>query len=281
MPKLLTPAQIAQFREDGYVHPIRIMSEAKATALRERLEAFEASTGGPLKGDLRHKSHLLFGWLGDLVHHPVVLDAVEDLHGPDLFCWNSSFFIKEPRNPAFVSWHQDSTYWGLNKTEVVTAWIALSPSTKANGAMAVIPGTHRLNQIPHRDTFAKDNMLTRGQEVAVEVDESQAVTIELQPGEMSLHHVLLVHGSAPNPSDIRRVGFAARFIPTSVKQESGERDSATLVRGTDTFGHFEHEPRATRDLDPAFVALHRDIAARNARILFRGTTVKTYNEPAR
>ena len=90
-----------------------------------------------------------------------------------------------------------------------------------------------------------------------------------------------MHGSAPNPSDIRRVGFAARFIPTSVKQESGERDSATLVRGTDTFGHFEHEPRATRDLDPAFVALHRDIAARNARILFRGTTVKTYNEPAR
>lgn len=281
MPKVLTPAQIAQFREQGYVHPIRVMSESQATALRARLEAFEAASGGPLKGAFRHKTHLLFAWLADLVHHDTILNAVEDLHGPDLFCWSSSFFIKEPRNPAFVSWHQDSTYWGLNKTDVVTAWIALSPSTKANGAMAVIPGTHLLSQVPHRDTFAKDNMLTRGQEVAVEVDATKAVTIELKPGEMSLHHVLLVHGSAPNPSDVRRIGFAARYIPTSVRQLSGERDSATLVRGTDAHCHFEHEPRATRDLDPAFVALHRDIAERNARILYRGTDVKSFNDPAR
>lgn len=281
MPKVLTPAQIAQFHRDGYVHPIRVMSETQAAALRARLEAFEAAAGGPLKGNLRHKTHLLFAWLADLVHHETILDAVEDLHGPDLFCWSSSFFIKEPRNPAFVSWHQDSTYWGLNRPDVVTAWIALSPSIKANGAMEVIPGSHRLSQIPHRDTFAKDNMLTRGQEVAVEVDATKAVMIELQPGEMSLHHVLLVHGSAPNPSDLRRIGFAARYIPTSVKQLAGERDSATLVRGVDAHGHFEHEPRATRDLDPAFVALHRDIAERNARILYRGTSVKDFNQTAR
>jgi non-heme Fe2+,alpha-ketoglutarate-dependent halogenase len=281
MPKVLTPAQVTQFREQGYVHPIRIMSETQAGELRARLEAYEASSGGPLKGAFRHKTHLLFAWLGDLVHHPVILDAVEDLHGPDLFCWSSSFFIKEPRNPAFVSWHQDSTYWGLNKTDVVTAWIALSPSTKANGAMEVIPGTHLLSQVPHRDTFAKDNMLTRGQEVAVDVDATKAVTIELRPGEMSLHHVLLVHGSAPNLSPVRRIGFAARYIPTSVKQLSGERDSATLVRGRDAFGHFEHEPRATRDLDPSFVALHADLALRNAQILYRGTKVKDFNETAR
>ena len=279
MPKILTPDQIEQYHRDGYIFPIRVMSEDEATALRARLEAYEASTGGPLKGSIRHKTHLLFGWLGDLVHHQVILDAVEDLHGPDLFCWSSSFFIKEPRNPAFVSWHQDSTYWGLNKTDIVTAWIALSPSTKANGAMEVIPGTHLLQQIPHRDTFAKDNLLTRGQEVAVEVDPKQAVTIELRPGEMSLHHVLLVHGSAPNPSDIRRVGFAARYIPTSVRQLAGERDSATLVRGTDAFNHFEHEPRATRDLDPDFVKLHQEIADRNAKVLYRGTNVKSFDQP--
>ncbi len=281
MPKVLSPAQVEQFRRDGYVHPIRIMSEEKAAELRGRLEAFEASTGGPLKGDLRHKTHLLFAWLSDLVHHRIVVDAIEDLYGSDLFCWSSSFFIKEPRNPAYVSWHQDSTYWGLNRADVVTAWIALSPSTKANGAMEVIPGTHLLQQIPHRDTFAKDNLLTRGQEVAVEVDPAKAVTIELRPGEISLHHVLLVHGSAPNPSDIRRVGFAARYIPTSVKQISGERDSATLVRGTDANNNFEHEPRPTRDLDPAFVALHREIAERNARILYRGTQVKDFNQTKR
>ena len=281
MPKVLSPAQIAQFQRDGYVHPIRVMSEAQAATLRARLEAYETASGGPLKGAFRHKTHLLFAWLADLVRHETILDAVEDLHGPDLFCWSSSFFIKEPRNPAFVSWHQDSTYWGLNKPDVVTAWIALSPSIKANGAMEVIPGSHHLNQVPHRDTFAKDNMLTRGQEIAVEVDATKAVTIELQPGEMSLHHVLLVHGSAPNPSDLRRIGFAARYIPTSVQQLAGERDSATLVRGIDTHGHFEHEPRATRDLDPAFVALHHDIAERNAQILYRGTNVKDFNQTAR
>jgi non-haem Fe2+, alpha-ketoglutarate-dependent halogenase len=281
MPKVLTPAQVEQYKRDGYVHPIRIMSEGKAAELRARLEAYEASTGGPLRGEVRHKSHLLFTWLSDLVHDETVVGAVSDLYGPDLFCWSSTFFIKEPRNPAFVSWHQDSTYWGLDRQEIVTAWIALSPSTRENGAMEVIPGTHTMSQIPHRDTFARDNLLTRGQEVAVEVDPAKAVTIELRPGEMSLHHVLIVHGSAPNPSGIRRIGFAARYLPTSLRQISGERDSATLVSGSDAFGNFEHEPRPARDLDPEFVALHRSIAERNARILYRGTDRTSFNDPKR
>ncbi|MBL8703143.1 MAG: phytanoyl-CoA dioxygenase family protein [Alphaproteobacteria bacterium] len=278
MGKVLSAAQIEQYRRDGYVHPIRVMSVEQAGEVRRRLEAYEASTGGPLKGDLRHKSHLLFSWLADIVHNRTIIDAVEDLYGPNLFCWSSSFFIKEPRTPAYVSWHQDSTYWGLSKPDVVTAWVALSPSTKANGAMEVAPGTHLLNQIPHRDTFNKDNLLSRGQEIEVDVDASKAVTIELQPGEMSLHHVLLVHGSAPNPSGERRIGYALRYMPTTVYQTAGNEDSATLVRGVDTLGRFEHEPRATRDLDPEFVALHRSITDRNARLLYRGTDVKSFND---
>ena len=205
-------------------------------------------------------------------------DAIEDLYGPNLLCWTTNFFIKEANNPAFVSWHQDSTYWGLDRPDVVTAWIAFTESNAANGAMGFIPGTHKKDQIPHRDTFAKNNLLTRGQEVAVEVDPKEAVTIELRPGEMSLHHVRLVHGSPPNPSDDRRIGFAIRYIPTSVKQVAGE-DSATLVRGTDVHKHFEHEPRPASDMDPEFVALHNRIAERNAQILYRGTQVKSYNDP--
>jgi non-haem Fe2+, alpha-ketoglutarate-dependent halogenase len=278
MPKILTQAQIDQFWRDGCVFPIRVMPEADALEIRARLEAFEKEAGGPLKGDLRHKSHLLFSWLGDLVRRERIVDAIEDLYGPNLLCWTTNFFIKEAHNPAFVSWHQDSTYWGLDKPDVVTAWVALTPSNKANGAMGFIPGTHTSDQIPHRDTFAKNNLLTRGQEVAVDVDESQAVTIELAPGEMSLHHVRLVHGSPPNPSNDRRIGFAIRYIPTSVAQVAGE-DSATLVRGVDTFDHFAHEPRPTRDMDPTFIALHKEIAERNARILYRGTQVKSYNDP--
>jgi non-heme Fe2+,alpha-ketoglutarate-dependent halogenase len=278
MPKILTQQQIDTYWRDGCVFPIRVMSESEAAEIRERLEAFERKTGGPLKGDLRHKSHLLFSWLGDLVRQDRIVDAIEDLYGPNLLCWTTNFFIKEANNPAFVSWHQDSTYWGLNRPDVVTAWVAFTPSNKANGAMGFMPGTHTSDQIPHRDTFAKNNLLTRGQEVAVEVDESKAVAIELQPGEMSLHHVRLVHGSPPNPSNDRRIGFAIRYIPTSVSQIAGE-DSATLVRGVDEHHHFEHEPRPATDMDPAFVALHKQITERNARILYRGTQVKSYNDP--
>jgi non-haem Fe2+, alpha-ketoglutarate-dependent halogenase len=278
MPNLLTQEQTETFWRDGCVFPIRVMPEAQALELRARLEAFERETGGPLKGALRHKSHLLFTWLADLVRNERIVDAIEDLYGPNLFCWTTNFFIKEANNPAFVSWHQDSTYWGLDKPDVVTAWVALTPSNTSNGAMGFIPGTHTRDQIPHRDTFAKNNLLTRGQEVAVEVDEKQAVTIELQPGEMSLHHVRLVHGSPPNPSNDRRIGFAIRYIPTSVAQIAGD-DSATLVRGVDAFHHFDHEPRPTRDMDPAFLELHRKITERNAQILYRGTEVKSYDDP--
>ncbi|HXF80442.1 MAG TPA: phytanoyl-CoA dioxygenase family protein [Usitatibacter sp.] len=278
MPKILTQAQIERYRSEGCVFPVRVMSEGDALEVRRRLEAFERETGEPLKGDLRHKSHLLFTWLADLVRRETIVDAIEDLYGPDLLCWTTNFFIKEAANPAFVSWHQDSTYWGLDRPDVVTAWVALTPSHRANGAMEYIPGTHTSDQIPHRDTFAKNNLLTRGQEVAVDVDPGKAVAIELSPGEMSLHHVRLVHGSPPNPSNDRRIGFAIRYIPTRVRQIAGE-DSATLVRGVDEHRHFQHEPRPTADMDPAFVKLHREIAERNARILYRGTQVGSYNDP--
>jgi non-heme Fe2+,alpha-ketoglutarate-dependent halogenase len=283
MPKILTQAQIDQYHRDGCIFPIRVMTQDDARALRGRLESFEKEQGRPLQRDVGVKSHLLFTWLAELIRNSKILDAVEDLYGPDLLCWTSNFFIKEGNNPSFVSWHQDSTYWGLSRPDVVTAWVALTPSNTTNGAMEFIPGTHTRDQIPHRDSFDKDNLLTRGQEVAVEVDVSQAVPVVLEPGEISLHHVRLVHGSAPNPSNDRRIGFAVRYIPTSVKQTAGE-DSATLVRGTDRYGNFELEPCPTADMQPDMVALHKHIADRNAQILYRGTPIKSYDEvsqPAR
>lgn len=277
MSKVLTELQLENYRKFGYIAPIRVMPVEQACLLRARLEEFERNQGGPLKGPLRHKSHLLFGWLGDLIREEKIVDAIEDLYGENLLCWTSNFFIKEANDPAYVSWHQDSTYWGLSEPDVVTAWVALSESNKSNGAMEVIPGTHLLDQIPHKDTFAENNALTRGQEIAVEVDQSKAVVVELQPGEMSLHHVRIIHGSPPNSSSNRRIGFAIRYIPTYVRQLEGD-DSATLVRGVDNFQTFEHEPRPTRDLDPVFVALHQEITDRNARILYKGTAVKDHDE---
>ena len=277
MTKLLTQAQLDHFNQYGYVAPIRVMSEHQAAVIRERLEAYECESGGPLKGALRHKTHLLFAGLNELVRQERIVDAIEDLYGANILCWTTNFFIKEACDPAYVSWHQDSTYWGLSKPDVVTAWVALSESNETNGAMQVVPGTHLLDQIPHKDTFSKDNLLTRGQEVAVDVDPAKSVSINLHPGEMSLHHVRIIHGSPPNTSSQRRIGFAIRYIPTYVRQIEGD-DSATLVRGVDTFNTFEHEPRPTSDFDPAFVYMHQAIAERSAQILYKGTGVKSYND---
>ena len=267
---VLDAAAIRHYREQGYYAPVRVMPRTEADALRGKLEAFEAGAGA-MAGKLRHKSHLLFTWLNDLVRHPNILDAVEDVIGPNILCWGSSFFIKEPRNPGFVSWHQDLTYWGLEPADVVTAWVALSDSTAENGAMRVVPGTHLMAQVPHRDTFRPENLLSRGQEIMVEVDEREARMLELEAGEMSLHHVRLIHGSDPNPSGLRRIGFAIRYIPTTVRQVAGSHDHATLVRGVDTYGHFEPEERPNADMSERAVAFHAAVTGAHAAILMRNT----------
>ncbi len=271
MPKLLSAAAVEAYRRDGFYAPVRVMSAGDALGYRRALELHESGLGQPLQGNLRHKVHLLFTWADALVHHPAVLDAVEDAIGPDILCWTTNFFIKEANSPGFVSWHQDSTYWGLDPDEVITAWIALTDVTQENGYMQVIPGSHRVDQLPHVDTFHKDNLLSRGQEIAVEVDKSKAVGIPLQAGEMSLHHIKLVHGSDANRSGDRRIGLAIRYIPTYVRQTK-VRDSAMLVRGHDKYGHFDPEPRPRADLDEGARAAHADATARQVKALYQGTS---------
>ena len=270
MPRLLSPSEVESYRSEGFVSPVRVMSAADAHRYRRALEAHEARVGTPLQGNFRHKTHLLFTWADELVHHPMILDAVEDAIGPDILCWTTNFFIKEANSPGFVSWHQDSTYWGLDPDEVITAWVAFTEVTPENGYMQVIPGSHRVDQLPHVDTFHKDNLLSRGQEIAVEVDKSKAVGIALHAGEMSLHHIKLVHGSDANRSNDRRIGLAIRYIPTHVRQTK-VRDSAMLVRGTDKFHNFDPEPRPQADLDEAALAAHADSVARQVKALYDGT----------
>jgi non-haem Fe2+, alpha-ketoglutarate-dependent halogenase len=269
MPKRLTPSQIESYRRDGYLFPVRAFSADDAAKFRAELEKHEAAAGGPLQGKWRVKSHLLFTWADRIVHHPAVLDAVEDVIGPDILCWTTNFFIKEPASPGFVSWHQDAAYLGLDPDEVVTAWVALSPSNLQSGCMKVMPGTHRESHIPHVETYGENNMLTRGQEVAVEVDESKAVDLMLQPGEMSLHDIKLVHGSAPNRSNDRRIGLAIRYLPAHVRQTKG-RDSAMLCRGEDRYGNFDLEPRPTRDLGEDELRAHADAVDRKVAVLMKG-----------
>lgn len=271
MLKRLSPVQFEAYQTDGIVFPVDALSPSEAERCYNRFAAMAAAEGGVLGRQTNRKPHLLYTWIADLIRHPNVLDAVEDVTGPDILCWGSTFFHKPAHSPAFISWHQDSTYWGLSGPDVVTAWIAFTPSLPVSGCMRVVPGTHTSDQIPHHDTFAPDNILSRGQEISVEVDPASAVDVVLQPGQFSLHHVRIFHGSEPNRADWPRVGFSIRYIPTHLRQTAGEAtDSATLVRGTDRYGHFELEPAPVADLHPDAVAYHRGALDRSTRILFAG-----------
>ena len=270
MSKRLSPVDIARYHRDGFLFPLPVLAPAEVGALRQRLEAVEAGQPGGLSPHLRQRPHLLFPWLDDLIRHPAILDPVEDVLGPNLLVWATSFFTKEPGSAAFVSWHQDATYWGLSEPDVLTAWLAFTDATVENGAMRMVPGSHD-EQLGHRDTFARDNLLSRGQEIEVAVDESRAVDILLRAGEMSLHHVRMVHGSPPNRSGDRRIGFAIRYIPTYVRQIAGEDDYAMLVRGVDDHHHFLPEERPRQDMAPEALAHHAEVVARVGKILYRGT----------
>lgn len=282
MTTTLSEADVGRYRRDGFLAPLPAVGAEAAGMLRMRLEGLAEAEGGKLSSSTNHKPHILLPWLAELIRSPQVLDAVEDVIGPDILCWGSGFFWKPAGDPAFISWHQDSTYWGLSKPDIVTAWVALTPSTPESGCMRVVPGTHTRDQVAHQDTFAEGNLLSRGQEIAVEVDEDEAVDVVLQPGEMSLHHVRLFHGSKPNRSDRPRIGYAIRYLPTYVRQLNEVRDTASLVRGTDEHGNFDLEPRPRVDFDPECVAFHQEVLRRSQRILYAGAEkVKEFRGPDR
>ena len=250
----LDAAQVARYRSDGYVFPVPALTPAEAASVRTEIEGFERRSRLAAGHVIRNKGHLKLTHLYDLIFHPKVLDAVESVLGPDILCWGSSLFVKEGNDPGFVAWHQDSYYWGLEPDDVVSAWIALYPSTLENGAMRVIPGSQTMPPLSHRKSDAESaNMLFTHEELAADVDEAKAVDITLAQGDMSLHHIKILHGSPPNRSNGRRMGYAIRYVAPYVKQR-GDMNSATLVRGEDRYGYFAKDPVPTRDMDPEIVA---------------------------
>jgi hypothetical protein len=271
----LSEEQISQYESDGYVFPVPVLESAEVASLRAKLEAFEAKQGGRLTPSQRGKSFLLFEWLDALIRDPRVLDPVEQLIGPDILCWNTIFWIKDVGSRSFISWHQDTTYWGLSSRNVVTAWLALAPASVQAGCMKVMPGTHRGDVLPHEDTFDGDNMLSRGQTILDGVDETRAVHMPLAAGEMSLHDYRLAHGSGPNLSDDRRIGVSMHFMPPDTRQVVGGWDTAALVRGRDRGGHFELTPRPRFDMDPDCVAFHQRASKAMHEVLYAGAAKDT------
>ncbi|WP_419897792.1 phytanoyl-CoA dioxygenase family protein [Roseomonas sp. USHLN139] len=261
----LDAAAIARYREEGYLSPLRVMEEAAMAALLAQLDALTAQRAGRMVPSQNVKAHLLVPFLWDLVHHPAILGPVADLLGPDLLCWGAGFFDKRPGTPQHVPWHQDATYWGLSSPEAITAWVAFTPSQVGNGCMRVSPGTHH-TVLAHADTGDNTAMLPGRETVEVAVDEASAVDIVLRPGEMSLHDVLLVHGSRPNGSALRRCGFAIRYIPGHVTTTGGLRGSATLVRGRD-HGGFEREQPPEAPFHPEALRRYQQVIRQWMRIV--------------
>lgn len=274
----LTDDQVAQYWRDGFLFPLRVMSAEQAQTLRATLEDVEARYAGAdlplgIEHYIRTSPHVVMPFVSDAATDAAVLDAVEGILGPDLMIWGADFFIKDAETTKIVSWHQDLTYWGLGATsDQVTAWIALSDVTEESGCMRFVAGSHKQAIVPHNDTFGEDNLLSRGQEIAVEVDEADATSITLSPGEMSLHHGLLFHASGPNTSKGRRIGLAVRFINANARQEVAEKDYAMLARGVDRAGSFIHFAPPAREFDPGALAVYDEIREAQRAALAQGAT---------
>jgi non-heme Fe2+,alpha-ketoglutarate-dependent halogenase len=266
----------ARYRERGCLFPIQVFSPDEVADFRMHFDEYYtyhesrlASLPPSKHGSVYGHTHTFLRWVYRMMTHPNVLNAVESILGPNLVVRDSGWFVKMPGDSKYISWHQDATYWGLHPPTVTTAWIAISESIPANGCMRILPGSHKNSLLPHQETYAPDNALSRGQEIAVEVREEQAVDVVLQPGQMSLHDVAIVHGSNANRSDRPRIGIAVRYMPTHVYQDGDVRQLALLVRGKDEFGHADLIEAPVSD-DPANNAMQiesLDRLFRNAQSL--------------
>jgi hypothetical protein len=271
--KILSKQQIEHYHEQGFVAPVDVMSEDEALEYAQRLQAAELEYPAELNAENRNNAHLSFMFLDELVHHPLILDAVEDLIGPAFSLWGSVLFVKEPQSSHFVSWHQDATYMGITPHEFVTPWLALTPSNLETGCMSMIPGSHKDPLRPHEETFHEDNILTRGQQIEV-IDESMAVDLVLRPGQMSLHHAKIIHGSQPNRSQQRRVGYAMQaYMPAGARQTLGENYWLPM-RGDFAQPGFIELKRPTADMDSTGSGERRKANQNWANILYQGAEKK-------
>tara|TARA_B100000686_G_scaffold350895_1_gene448097 strand:+ start:1516 stop:2358 length:843 start_codon:yes stop_codon:yes gene_type:complete len=257
MTKFLTQEMVNSYYQNGFVWPIRVLAENIASNVRGRLEKIEKEMGGNFSGIYRSKFYLRYLWAYHLATTPAILDAVEDLIGPDILLYHNTTWFKKGGDQSYVTWHQDITYFGHEPPEVLSVWIALTHSTKANGCMQVLPDTHKLGPLPlATPDLSEKNLLPSGQLVDYNINSIEPIDITLKPGEASIHHACTIHGSRPNMSKERRMGITFCFHSPHIKQRGKKRTSALLVRGSDRHGHYEIEKPPTKHESPEAIAEH-------------------------
>lgn len=262
MGKRISAEDVSTYHRDGVLFPIPVLDRAEVAQFRAALEEMERYFGRrPAPAEVG-QSHLHFAWAARLATHPRILDAVEDLIGPDIIVHASTIFHKYPFEGAYVSWHQDSYFLQLDRADFVSAWVALSDSNQENGCLRVVRGSHRSGRLHHTDSAASENnMLVSGLNIAVAVQEEEATDVVLRAGEMSLHHLHIVHGSNANHSPHGRIGFAIRYVAPHVSQATPHH-AVMLARGSDRYGHFQiHQGAPKEDFERA-IAAQREFSAK-------------------
>jgi hypothetical protein len=262
--KALTEQQVRNYHTNGFLFPIPVLTPAEVAARMQDIERLEARIGTPLSKahkKYRSGSYNFLPWVEGLCRHPRILDAVEDVIGPDILVYWATFFIKEPNSPAFTAWHQDSTYFGLEPHEHVTAWVALTDASELAGCMEVLPPHGPPRQYHHVQGTLEHSINAAGQTIVEPLDESGITAMSLQAGEMSLHHTLCPHRSAPNRAHHRRIGYGISYIPAHARVQGPFRMSALLVRGENK-GNFDLLPSPRAEFDPAAVEVGERFFAR-------------------
>jgi non-heme Fe2+,alpha-ketoglutarate-dependent halogenase len=253
-PQKLTLDQIQHFNEKGYLTSLDVFDEAEVSENRAYFNQLmdKASAVG-------HNSYSIYGWqthcsgLYDLVVQRRILDYLQDLLGENLVCWGVHFFCKMPRDTQRVSWHQDAAYWPLTPSKTLTVWLAIDDVDEENGAMRVIPGSHRHGEIAFEESKSEENNILSTTVKSPETYGDEPVSIALNAGQIEMHSDLLLHGSEPNPSSRRRCGLVMRYISPDVRAlDDFWRQKSIICCGGDASGHWNHNPRPDGDQIPEF-----------------------------
>jgi ectoine hydroxylase-related dioxygenase (phytanoyl-CoA dioxygenase family) len=245
----VTPQQTQFFEEHGYLTGLDVHDAGDAARFRDSFDELETREGHENCEIGLQGRHIDERFIWELASQPRILDVIEALMGPDVLVLSTHVFCKYPNarpsvaaTQKFVAWHQDVTYWGLEPPYALTAWYAIDDSDVENGCMRVIPGSHRDGIMEHGKSTKPGNLLSINQEVRSEVDDSSAIDLVLQAGQISIHHGHLIHGSNSNRSDRRRCGLTIRYCPPNVKpitaNSLGKPWPAVLARGEDRFKNF-------------------------------------------
>jgi hypothetical protein len=255
----LSQQEIAQYREKGYVIPSFRLPQETLSRIREAYERLlEAHKDDPdFSPDFILGPHMTSGygvkgdpaWL-DFARDPAILDLLEQVMGPDIILWGVTIFGKPARTGKATPWHQDGDYYPIEPLETTTVWISLDGSTPENGCMRVVPGSHRARKVfKHHWEEKPDQTLAQVIDPG-EVDLESAEDLVLEPGQLSIHDVYLVHGSNANRSGKRRMGLVFRYMPGGsfynhgggqATEDQGSRHGYTkralfLLRGRDRSG---------------------------------------------